>query len=68
MENTPYITLQQALKKHDFVQSGGHAKALIQSGQVLVDQIVETRRGRKLYGGETIAYGTKSAVVAHVGD
>lgn len=66
MDQKPYITLQQALKKYDLVESGGHAKIVIQNGEVMVDNVVETRRGRKLYGGEKITYRQKSAVVNDV--
>ncbi|HOM31994.1 MAG TPA: RNA-binding S4 domain-containing protein, partial [Bacilli bacterium] len=50
METKPYITLQQALKKYNLVSTGGEAKFVIQNGEVKVDGILETRRGRKLYG------------------
>lgn len=63
MDENKYLTLQQALKKYDLVNSGGHAKIVIQNGEVLVDGIVETRRGRKLYGGERVTYLTKTVVV-----
>ncbi len=63
MERENYLTLQQALKKYDLVSSGGHAKIVIQNGEVLVDGIVETRRGRKLYGGESVTYLTQTVVV-----
>ena len=46
-----YIKLDQFLKLANVVQTGGEAKVLIQSGQVLVNGQVETRRGRKLRPG-----------------
>lgn len=66
MEEKAYITLQQALKKYDLVDSGGHAKIVVQNGEVMVDGVVETRRGRKLYGGEKIVYNKKVAIVEDV--
>lgn len=60
-----YITLGQALKKYDLVATGGAAKALIINGEVFVDDVVDTRRGRKLYGGEVIRVGTHKVVVEH---
>lgn len=66
MEEKAYITLQQALKKYDLVATGGHAKFVIQNGEVTVDGTIETRRGRKLYGGEKIVYMKKVAVVGNV--
>ena len=49
-----YIKLDQFLKLAQLVQSGGEAKHLIQSGAVLVNGEVETRRGRKLYAGDVV--------------
>lgn len=65
-EEKPYLTLQQALKKYDLIDSGGHAKLVIQQGEVTVDGVVEVRRGRKLYGGEVIVYQLKMATVGDV--
>ncbi len=42
------IKLDQLLKLVNIVQSGGHAKILIQSGQVKVNGNVEYKRGKKL--------------------
>ena len=57
MEDEPTMTLGQALKAADLVGSGGEAKVLIQSGEVLVNGDVETRRGRKLFPGDVIEVG-----------
>lgn len=57
MEQDAGITLGQALKASDLVESGGEAKVLIQAGEVLVNGEVETRRGRKLKGGDVIEIG-----------
>ena len=57
MEEEPVITLGQALKASDLVGSGGEAKVLIQSGEVLVNGEVETRRGRKLVAGDVVEVG-----------
>ena len=48
------IRLDAFLKLSGLAQTGGHAKLLIQDGVVTVDGAVETRRGRKLRGGESI--------------
>lgn len=58
-----YITLGQALKKYDLVGTGGEAKARIVNGEVFVDGVLDTRRGRKLYGGEVIRLGDHEVVV-----
>lgn len=52
---TEYITLDSFLKWAGVADTGGHAKTLIASGQVLVNGEVETRRGRKLRPGDRIA-------------
>ncbi len=57
MEEEPVITLGQALKASDLVESGGEAKVLIQAGEVLVNGEVETRRGRKLVAGDVVEVG-----------
>ncbi|EGS30659.1 S4 domain protein [Peptoniphilus sp. oral taxon 375 str. F0436] len=49
-----FIRLDQALKLGDLVQSGGHAKLLIQEGQVMVNGEVEYRRGKKLLAGDRV--------------
>ncbi len=52
-----YIELQQALKLAGLVETGGHAKALIQGGEVRVNGEVETRRRKKLYPGDVVELG-----------
>lgn len=59
------ITLGQALKKYDLVASGGMAKLVIATGEVFVDGVIETRRGRKLYGGEIIKFNGQEVRVEH---
>lgn len=53
---TDYITLGQFLKLADAVDGGGEAKNVILSGLVLVNDEVDTRRGRKLYEGDVVTY------------
>ena len=48
------IRLDQFLKKIDVAQTGGHAKFLIQNGDVYVNGEVEYRRGRKLQAGDVV--------------
>lgn len=54
--NEEYIKLGQALKAAGFVGSGVEAKIVIQDGLVSVNGEVDTRRGKKLYGGEVIKF------------
>jgi ribosome-associated protein len=58
------IKLDQFLKLAQVVQTGGEAKVLIQSGQVVVNGVVETRRGRKLRPGDVVVVDGEELVVA----
>lgn len=54
-----FIKLGQALKASGFAESGVDAKLKIQEGLVKVNGQVETRRGRKLFEGDTAEYDGK---------
>lgn len=58
-----YITLDALLKASGLADSGGAAKVLIADGGVRVDGQVETRRGRKLRGGEVVQVGRERVTV-----
>ena len=51
-----YIKLGQAIKAAGLVESGVEAKEVIQDGLVAVNGEVDTRRGRKLYGGDVVIF------------
>lgn len=51
-----FIKLGQALKAARLVESGVEAKDVIQNGLVLVNGEIDTRRGRKLYPGDTASF------------
>ena len=51
-----YIKLGQALKAAGLVSSGIEAKEVIMDGFVKVNGEVDTRRGKKLYDGDTVSY------------
>ena len=51
-----FIKLGQAMKLAGIVVSGVEAKILIEKGQVSVNGETETRRGRKLYKGDSFTY------------
>lgn len=51
------IKLDQFLKLVGIAPTGGQAKLMIQSGNVLVNGTVETRRGRKLVLGDLVTVG-----------
>ena len=48
------IKLDQYLKHVGAAGTGGQAKVLVQSGEVLVNGEPETRRGRQLREGDTV--------------
>ena len=58
-----YIKLDQFLKLAQVVATGGQAKALIQDGEVKVNGLVETRRGRKLRHGDRVEVDGEELVV-----
>ncbi|MCI5569407.1 MAG: RNA-binding S4 domain-containing protein [Candidatus Alectryocaccobium sp.] len=51
-----FIKLGQALKLSGLAENGADAKELIADGQVMVNNEVETRRGRKLYKGDIFSF------------
>jgi ribosome-associated protein len=57
------IKLEQFLKLAQVTSTGGQAKLLIQSGQVRVNGVVETRRGRKLRPGDRVEVGGEVLIV-----
>ena len=58
-----YIKLGQALKAAGLVDSGVEAKIVIQDGEVKVNGVVETQRGKKLFGGEVVEYNGSSILI-----
>lgn len=55
--NTDYIKLDQFLKLVEEVSSGGDAKIKILSGEVKLNGITESQRGKKLRVGDEISVG-----------
>lgn len=51
---TPHIRLDSFLKWAGVAATGGQAKAMITSGRVLVNGVLETRRSRKLVPGDEV--------------
>ena len=54
--DTDFIRLDAFLKMNDAVQSGGHAKIVIQEGEVKVNGEVCTMRGKKLRKGDNAEF------------
>ncbi|WP_096186093.1 S4 domain-containing protein YaaA [Evansella halocellulosilytica] len=52
--NSEFITLGQLLKEIGVISTGGAAKWYLQDYPVLLNDIEETRRGKKLYPGDEV--------------
>ena len=59
-----YVELTALLKLRSVVQSGGHAKIIIEQGLVRVNGEVESRRRRKLRPGDSVEAEGTTIVVA----
>ncbi len=57
------IKLDQFLKWVGAASTGGHAKLMIQGGDVLVNGEIETRRGKKLVTGDRVTVGNETFTV-----
>ena len=53
---TEFIRLDSFLKLCDAVQTGGHAKIVIQEGEVRVNGEICTQRGKKLHPGDKVEF------------
>lgn len=58
-----YIRLDAALKLASLVSTGGHAKVVIQGGEVKVNGEVCLMRGKKLRPGDTAEYNGEGLIV-----
>jgi ribosome-associated protein len=57
------IELCQFLKFGGLTDSGGEAKRAISDGEVLLNDVVETRKGRKLTAGDRVTFAGQTIVV-----
>lgn len=51
-----FIKLGQLLKAAGLVDSGVEAKFLIQDGEVMLNGVVETQRGKKIVPGDVVSF------------
>lgn len=58
-----FIRLDSALKLASLVSTGGHAKVVIQSGEVKVNGEVCLMRGKKLRAGDTAEFDGEGIVI-----
>ncbi len=52
--SSEYITLGQFIKYANIVSSGGMVKAILAEYKIYVNDILEARRGKKLYPGDKV--------------
>ncbi len=57
------IRLGQLLKLAGMAESGGEAKQIIQAGEVKVNGLVETKRGRQLIAGDEVELSGRLVIV-----
>lgn len=62
--NEEFIKLDSLMKFSGLCETGGEAKILIQSGQVLVNGEVCTMRGKKMRDGDSVQYGDRIVEVS----
>jgi S4 domain protein YaaA len=52
--STEYITLGQFLKYVNIANSGGMVKEILNENRISVNDILDSRRGKKLYPGDKV--------------
>ena len=69
MINTEFVKLQQLLKIAGLVGQGSDAKWLIKDGNVLVNGVICTERGKKIKNNDTVEIdGEKFICKSNIGD
>ena len=58
-----FIRLDSAMKLASLVGTGGHAKIIIQNGEVLVNGEICTMRGKKLFKGDKFSFENTGFVI-----
>ena len=58
-----YIELNAFLKKNGIATTGGQAKNIIRSGEILVNGNIETRNKKKLHENDVVEFKGKKYVV-----
>ncbi len=63
LKEQEYIELNKLLKLLNLVGSGGEAKMRIDNGEVIVNEVVELRRRKKLKPGDVVCFNGKEIKV-----
>ena len=61
--NEDFIRLDSAIKLADMVVTGGHAKIVIQNGEVKVNGEICTMRGKKLRQGDKVEFQNNGFII-----
>lgn len=61
--NEEFIRLDSAMKLANLVVTGGHAKIVIQNGEVKVNGGICTMRGKKLRSGDCVEFENNGFIV-----
>lgn len=60
---TEYITLAQFLKIVGLIDTGGQAKYFLLENKLLLNNELESRRGKKVYQGDIIKIGKEEFII-----
>lgn len=60
---TEYITLAQFLKIVGLIDTGGQAKYFLLDNKLLINNELESRRGKKVYQGDIIKIGKEEFII-----
>ena len=66
--HSEWITLGQFLKFSGIIYSGGEVKNFLENNKVMVNDIEEKRRGKKLFSGDLIVVNGKKYIVKREND
>ncbi|MBK9981738.1 MAG: RNA-binding S4 domain-containing protein [Saprospiraceae bacterium] len=56
LQGHEYIELNKLLKRKNLVETGGEANICIENGEVMVNEVVETRKRNKLRDGFVVEF------------
>lgn len=66
LENKEFIMLNSLLKLLNLAESGGQANMFITEGEVIVNNIIETRKRKKLRNGDVVEFnGEKISIIGN---
>lgn len=64
--HTEYINLGQFLKYVGVINNGGEAKEWLLYNKIYINSDLESRRGRKIYPGDSVLIGKKKYLIENV--